>query len=192
MSALKDYKKQIGAGAVAAIFGIAILAAVSSYYFPSSSTATSTNDCPIADSYDTIPRAVWTDAPLPGYTYILIYNTTSGAVVSGSVNYSCELGGVMPSGPIQTVSDENSCAIDPVSSNPNCSEVVAPEAYLNATSDPLLPAVTVNGFSNAVYVNLQSKQLAIVPGVIFSSNYQQAYYNGQPITNGTSLPIPIQ
>jgi len=36
LSALKGYRKEIAAGAVIAIFGIAILAAVSSYYFPAS------------------------------------------------------------------------------------------------------------------------------------------------------------
>jgi hypothetical protein len=49
-----------------------------------------------------------------------------------------------------------------------------------------------NGFSNAFYVNLTSRQITQIPGVTFSNSYQQALYNGQPIINGTRLPTPYE
>jgi len=63
---------------------------------------------------------------------------------------------------------------------------------INVTCDPNLPAITTNGYLNAFYVNLQTNQLALIPGITFSNDYHQAYYDGQPIINGTSIPIPSQ
>jgi len=63
---------------------------------------------------------------------------------------------------------------------------------IDITCDPNLPAITTNGYLNAFYVDLQTKELTLIPGVTFSSDYRQAYYDGQPIINGTSIPIPSQ
>jgi hypothetical protein len=63
---------------------------------------------------------------------------------------------------------------------------------IDVTSNPVLPILLANGFSNAFYVNLTSRQITQIPGVTFSSNYEQASYNGQPIINGTRLPTPYE
>jgi len=64
------------------------------------------------------------------------------------------------------------------------------QSALNVTSDQVLSAMLTNGFINAFYVNVTSKQVTQIPGVTFSSNYEQAFYNGQPIINGTRVPTP--
>lgn len=61
---------------------------------------------------------------------------------------------------------------------------------LNLTSGQTLSTMYANGWINAFYVNLQTHQVTQIPGVTFSSDYQQAFYNGQLITNGTVLPNP--
>jgi len=43
---------------------------------------------------------------------------------------------------------------------------------------------------NAFYVNLTSKQITQIPGVTFSPDYMRAFYNGQPLVNGTQLANP--
>ena len=63
-------------------------------------------------------------------------------------------------------------------------------AGLDVTSNPMLPIMLSNGWINTFYVNLQTQQIAQIPGVTFSSNYAEAFYNGQPIINGTRLPTP--
>jgi hypothetical protein len=61
---------------------------------------------------------------------------------------------------------------------------------LNVTSGPALSIISTNGWVNTFYVNLTSRQITLVPGVTFSSNYEEAFYNGQQIINGTRLPTP--
>jgi hypothetical protein len=61
---------------------------------------------------------------------------------------------------------------------------------LDVTSSPMLPIMLANGWVNTFYVNLQTQQITQIPGVTFSSNYSEAFYNGQPIINGTRLPTP--
>ena len=61
---------------------------------------------------------------------------------------------------------------------------------LDVTSSPMLPIILANGWVNTFYVNLQTQQIAQIPGVTFSTNYAEAFYNGQPIINGTRLPTP--
>jgi len=61
---------------------------------------------------------------------------------------------------------------------------------IDVTTNPVLPILLANGWSNAFYVNLTSRQITQIPGVTFSPNYIQAFYNGQQIINGTSLPNP--
>jgi len=183
LSALKEYRKEIGAGAVIAIFGIAILAAVSSYYFPSAG-ATQTSSCSPSDITQPSPGDLFKDAPIPGYTYLIVYNVTNGAILSGSTQLACELGGRLPPGPFASPSI-----------GIGLNQVATPEqnaAWLNVTADPNLRPMVANGYSDAFYVNLQSHLLDLKPGVTFNSNYSQAYYNDQPITNGTRLPIPPQ
>jgi len=63
---------------------------------------------------------------------------------------------------------------------------------IDVTSNPILAVMLANGFSNAFYVNLTTSQITQIPGVAFSSNYEQATYNGQPIINGTRLPTPYE
>ena len=183
MSALKEYRKEIGAGAVVAIFGIAILAAVSSYYFPSAGATQTTTSCSPSDIDQPLPADLFKDAPISGYTYLIVYNTTDGAILSGGVTgLSCQLDGRLPPGPFGP-------------SSTGLNQVVTVEqnaAWLNVTADPNLRPMVANGYSNAFYVSLQTHLLVLKTGVTFNSNYSQAYYNGQPITNGTSLPNPPQ
>ena len=182
MSALKGYGKEIGAGAVVAVFGIAILAAVSSYYFPSAGAAQTTTSCAPSNINQPAPADLFKDAPVPGYTYLIVYNTTNGAILDGGAQPSCQLGGKLPPGPF-----------GPSNGGLNQVETVEPNAaWLNVTADPNLRPMVANGYSDAFYVSLQTHLLVLKPGVTFNSNYSQAYYNGQPITNGTSIPNPPQ
>ena len=183
MSALKGYRKEIAAGAVAAIFGIAILAAVSSYYFPSAGETQTTSSCSPSDINQPVPADLFKDAPVAGYTYLIVYNTTSGAILSGGATEpSCQLGGKLPPGPF-TASGNGLNQVETIEPN---------AAWLNVTADPNLRPMVANGYSDAFYVSLQTHLLVLKLGVTFNSNYSQAYYNGQPITNGTSLPNPPQ
>ncbi len=182
MSALKGYRKEIGAGAAVVIFGIAILAAVSSYYFPSAGTTQSTVTCSSSNINQPVPTDLFKDAPIPGYTYLITYNTTNGAILGGGTQLSCQLGGKLPPGPFAP-------------SGIGLGQVATIEqnaAWLNVTADPNLRPMVANGYSDVFYVSLQTHLLVLKPGVTFNSNYSQAYYNGQPITNGTSLPNPSQ
>jgi hypothetical protein len=61
---------------------------------------------------------------------------------------------------------------------------------LDVTSNPALPILLANGWSNAFYVNLTSGQVTQIPGVSFSPDYLQAFFNGQRIINGTVLANP--
>jgi len=61
---------------------------------------------------------------------------------------------------------------------------------LDVTTNPMLPIMLSNGWTNTFYVNLQTLQITQIPGVTFSSNYSEAFYDGQPIINGTILPTP--
>jgi len=56
------------------------------------------------------------------------------------------------------------------------------QGQLNITSSPYLNLILSNGWLNAFYVTNQG-ELTPRPGITFSG--QQAYYNGQPVTNGT-------
>jgi hypothetical protein len=73
-----------------------------------------------------------------------------------------------------------------------CQKLVAQNGVgsLNLTSGSALSIMLTNGWINAFYVNLQTHQVVQIPGVTFSSDYRQAFYNGQPIINGTRLPTP--
>jgi hypothetical protein len=178
LSALKEYRKQIAAGAVLAVFGIAILAVVTGYYFPSAAT-TQANTCSIM----TMPPSAKL-APVTGWEYLLIYNTTDGSINSINVRSACEWDSSLAQ---RDLSSTNVTAISSLvlGLQPGYS-------YLDVASNSYLPMITTNGYSNAFYVNLQSDQLVLKQGVTFSGNYEQAYQNGQPITNGTSLPTPYQ
>jgi hypothetical protein len=176
LSALKEYRKQIAVGAVLAIFNIAILAVVAGYYFPSAAT-TQTDTCNIM----TVPPSARL-SPVTGWEYLLIYNTTDGSINSINVESACEWDSSLAQ---RDLSSTNVTAI--------ASLVLGLQrgySYLDVTSNPYLPMIMTNGYSNAFYVNPQANQLILKQGVTFSGNYEQAYYNGQPITNGTSLPIP--
>jgi hypothetical protein len=182
MSVLREYKKQIGAGAVVAVFGVLILATISSFYFPSGTAPTGTG-CSSASIIQSPPPNLYRDAPIQGYTYLVVYNTTDGAVVSGQTELSCELNGKLPLGPFEPCTE--SCQL--VTPTPSHDE-----SWLNVTADLNLRAMETNGYLNAFYINLSGKTLTLIPGVTFSYNYTQAFYNGQSITNGTKLEIPPQ
>ena len=173
---MKEYRKQIGAGAVLAIFGIAILTVVAGYYFPSAAT-TQANTCPIMATPPS-PK----QAPVAGWEYLLVYNTTNGGVNSINVRSTCE----WDNGLAQlNLSSTNTTAISNLVLG-----LQAGYSFLDVTSNQYLPMIMTNGYSNVFYVNLQSQQLTLKPGVTFTSDYSQAYYNGQPISNGTSLATP--
>jgi hypothetical protein len=182
MSVLGEYKKEIGAGAVVAAFGVLILATISSFYFPSGNGQTGTG-CSSTSLNQPPPQNLYREAPIQGYTYLIVYNTTNGALMSGQTELSCELNGKLPLGPFEPCTA--SCQL--VSPTP-----ARDEAWLNVTKDPNLRAMETNGYLNAFYVNLSAKTLALIPGVSFSGSYTQAFYNGQPITNGTRLQTPPQ
>jgi hypothetical protein len=61
---------------------------------------------------------------------------------------------------------------------------------MDVTTNPDLPIMLANGWSNAFYVNLTSRQITQIRGVTFSPDYMQAFYDGQRIINGTMLPTP--
>jgi hypothetical protein len=63
-------------------------------------------------------------------------------------------------------------------------------AAFDVTTDPALPAILANGWVDAFYVNLTTRQILPIPGVTFSQNYTEASYDGRPIINGTRLPTP--
>lgn len=173
--------RKIAAGALAAITAAAILAAVSGYYFPSAEAMQTVSSCSQLDGNQPAPARLFGDAPFPGYTYLVVYNTTSGEILSGVVQLSCELGRGLPPGPFEASGGFN--------------RIETPEldaAWLNVTADPDLRPMVANGYSNAFYVDLQTHLLVLKPGVTFNSNYSQAYYNGEPIANGTTLPTPPQ
>lgn len=107
-------------------------------------------------------------APVQGYQYFVYYNSSNGAIVSIVTIQSCEVGGKLPGvAPIKT----------------------GYVAVLNVTTSTAIPTMMPDGFLNAYYVNLHSMQITIIPGVSFVDSHH-AFYNGQPITNGTRLPIP--
>lgn len=107
-------------------------------------------------------------APVGGYQYFVDYNTTDGAIIAVITMPSCQVGSNLPS----------------VAPNQ-----IGQVAVLNVTASSELTSMMPNGYMNAYYVNLQTMQLAIIPGVSFVDNYH-AFYNSQPITNGTRVPIP--
>jgi len=61
---------------------------------------------------------------------------------------------------------------------------------IDVTSSSVLHVILTNGWANAFYVNLTTKQITQIPGVTFSSDNKTAFYNGQPLTNGTMLATP--
>ncbi len=61
---------------------------------------------------------------------------------------------------------------------------------VDVTTSPALPVMLTNGWLNAFYVNQTTGEVARIPGVTFSNDYEQAFYNGQPLINGTRLPTP--
>ena len=122
------------------------------------------------------------DAPISGYTYLIVYNTTNGAILSGGTELSCQLGGKLPPGPFAP----SSTGVGQVAT------IEQNSAWLNVTADPNLRPMVANGYSDVFYVGLETHMLVLKPGVTFNNDFSQAYYDGQPITNGTSLPTPAQ
>jgi len=109
------------------------------------------------------------DSPAAGWQYFLSYNTTSGIVNSLSVMPACQFANGEDYYSMFAGSDIN---------------------VINVTSSQYLPELTVNGYLNAFYVRQGNQQLTKIPGITFSDNYSLAYYDGQQITNGTTIPLP--
>ncbi len=108
------------------------------------------------------------DAPVKGYQYFAYYNTTNGAIIGVEGRPSCQVGASLP-------------VVGP--------SLIGRAAVLNVTESAALHIMMPNGYLNAYYVNLTTKQLTLIPGVTFSDSYR-AFYFGQPIANGTIIPIP--
>ena len=169
-----ECKKEVAAGSVMAVFGVVILTMMATTYFPTNSNGPSTT-CTASNP----PANLYSDAPISGYTYAVYYNTTSGGILTVRAQQSCQLQGALPQIVQCTTQDGGfpSCTVGQP----------ANEAVLNATADPSLRHMMTNGYINAFYVDAQTKLLTAYPGVTFSADYKQAYYNGQPITNGTRI-----
>ena len=153
---------QVGRFWLVLLIAIATIAAVGGYSVASGLVSQSTQ-CPQSAA----PRG---SAPIQGYQYFAVYHLANGSIISVITESTCQLAGLPPQLPI---------------------EVKGQEALLNATSSSVLPLMMPNGYLNAFYVNLKTQQLTIVPGVTFTDPYH-AFYNGNPITNGTKIAIPSQ
>jgi hypothetical protein len=158
-----------------AVFGVVILTMMATTYFPVSANGSSTT----CTGTPNPPADLYSDAPVSGYTYSVFYNSTNGGILTVKAQQSCQLQGVLPK-ILQCTTQAGaypSCTVGQPSD----------EAVLNATADPSLRHMMTNGYINAFYVSAQTKLLTPYPGVTFSGDYRQAYYNGQPITNGTRI-----
>src|ERR1700730_12675111 len=90
------------------------------------------------------PPATPSAAPESGYQYFVDYNMTNGAIVGVDIAPSCQLQGNAPIiGPSQA----------------------GKVATLNITASSYVSIMIPNGYVNAFYVNLQTKQLSVIPGV---------------------------
>ena len=178
-----DNKRGIAAGSVVAIVGILVLTVLTTSYLPTAgttaSTVTSTAACPVVT---TQPRGG--NVPAAGWFYYLQYSTTDGSIYTLEVQQACPVETLLVSAGL--MGSSNTTAVARV--------LGVPSGYLilQMNGNQYLPAMMVNGYINAFYVNLTSIQVTLKPGVTFSDNYENAYYNGEPITNGTEIPIPQQ
>ncbi len=122
------------------------------------------------------------EAPVKGVQYILTYNTTTGYVDNLLTMSSCDFStGIANLG------------LSPLNVSAIASKMLGLKQgtlYIDVTNSTLLPEITTNGYLNAFYVNPQTDQLLVKPRITFNTNYTTAYYNGQPITNGTLVPTP--
>jgi hypothetical protein len=125
-------------------------------------------------SYLHVIRKIVLFANSSEFDYFVVYNKTSGVILSMITLQKCQesknvsVGGFrFDSSSLSAVPDKN-------------------QGQLNITSSPYLNSILSNGWLNAFYVTSQG-ELAPRQGITFSG--QQAYYNGQPITNGTILGI---
>lgn len=175
MSAIREYKKEIASGAVVAVFGIAILAALASYYFPTTSSNQSIITCPNL----TPPSSK--NAPVAGWVYLLTYKSANGSINGMIIEQSCQWNNALSEQGLQGNTNTTEISI-------NVLGLRNGYLYMDITGNNYLPMIVTDGFSNAFYVNTTSQMLVLKPGVTFSSNYETAYYKGQPITNGTSIP----
>jgi hypothetical protein len=178
-----DNKRGIAAGSVVAVVGILVLTILTSSYLPAAgttaTTVTSTAACPRVTTQPT-----GADAPAAGWFYYLQYSTTDGSIRSLDIQQACPVETLLVSAGL--MGSNNSSAVAAVLGVPSGYSI------LQMNGNPYLPAMTINGYSNAFYVNLTSSQLTLKPGITFSNNYENAYYNGEQITNGTQIPNPQQ
>jgi hypothetical protein len=145
------------------LFSIALIIVVAAFAYVAFSTGTQA-----ASAQCTPGQVSSAAAPVAGYQYFVDYNTTNGAIMAVETIPSCQVGSNLPS-------------VAP--------DLIGKVAVSNVTASPNLSSMMPNGYLNAYYVNLQTMQLTIIPGVSFVDSYH-ALYNGQSITNGTSIPIP--
>lgn len=148
---------------------IASLALTGSFAFYSFSLGSnikplSTSPCPSG------PSAL-NNGPASGWEYFLAYNTTDGRLISLVTAPSCQFASGEAFHSMFSGADTNA---------------------INATSSAYLHDLIVNGYLNTFYVRLDNEQLTMIPGVTFGIGSHQAYFYGQPITNGTRIALPAQ
>lgn len=157
---MSEYAGRIAIGAIVAVALAVGLGFELSNYVPNSSSSMSGTSTSALVSTSSSLSFTCTGGSYRNSTWMLIYNLTDGR--------------------IRTI-------ISP------CNALDANQkgtGSLDVTSNPKLPILLANGWSNTFYVNLTSKQITQVNGVTFSPDYMQAFYHGQRIINGTILPNP--
>jgi len=125
-------------------------------------------------------NVVFKDAPLPGWQYFALYNTTTGFINSVNAQPDCQ---IQPSLQRLGISASDQAAVDSkiIGTTPGISAV-------NVTSSAWLPHLSE--YINAFYVVVSNGTIMVKPGVTFSG--VTAYYNDELITNGTAIPLPSQ
>jgi hypothetical protein len=171
--AVNEHRKEIAAGAIMMGFLVAILAVVTTYYFPISvtttTTAVATGPC-APENYQTFD-----DAPVPGWQYFASYDPSTGVINSEVSMASCEI-------------DSNLARLHINPSDQLAVDGMLGAMVVNVTSYPQLNQLShdLEGF----YVILPTVQVALKPGVTFQGT--QMYYEGLPVSNGTAIPVPTQ
>ncbi len=182
-SVLQD-KRAIAAGSVLAMVGVLALTLLTTSYYPATgqtavTVTTTTTACPKIGSHPTGPGA-----PAAGWIYYLQYNASSGKTYGLGFYQGCYVESILISAGLM-----GSTNVTAVSAALNA---LPGNLLIEVNGYPYLDAMTTNGYINAFYVDLQTHQVTLIPGVTFSNNYENAYYNGQSITNGTQFPVPGQ
>jgi hypothetical protein len=184
-NSFSDSKRGIAAGSIFAIVGILVLTVLTTSYLPAAgqtaaTVTTTTMACPKVGQ---VP--LWgSDAPAAGWFYYLQYRASDGSIYTIEAQPACTVESLLVNA--GAMGSNNATAIAAALGVPSGNLV------LQMNGNPYLVVMTTNGYTNAFYVNLQTSQITLKPGITFSDNYENAYYNGEPITNGTQIPLPPQ